>query len=316
MNRADIELRSAEWKALQTECEEADSTNANHAVVEEKKMYMPDPETTEPTNTKTRVVVLGNGYVGSRIKSFFKDQPNIDVKVYDTNMSCTNFTSIKDLNAWEADYAFIAVPTPMSEDGSCDTSIVEDMIHRVDAGVYIIRSTVSPGTTDRLARAYTAKNIVFSPEYFGETANHPLNDMSERAFHILGGSSDATALVCELYKEVYQDCIFYCVDATTAEVIKYAENAYLGTKVVFVEELKCICDAIGVDFWKVREGWLLDPRINRSHTLPGKEGFAGFGGKCLPKDINAIAVASKRAGYYPHFIQAVLDNNDRLQRGD
>ena len=92
------------------------------------------------------------------------------------------------------------------------------------------------------------------------------------------------------------------------------ENSYLATKVVFCEEFFRICEAFGVDYNQVREGWLLDPRTEPSHTFVRKDGNPGFGGKCLPKDISAIISSSEKAGYSPDLLKAVQEYNKKIRK--
>lgn len=101
---------------------------------------------------------------------------------------------------------------------------------------------------------------------------------------------------------------FYQVDAKTAEVIKYWKNTWGALKVTFVNEMFDVCKALGVDYYKAREGWLLDSRIEKAHTAVFVD-ERGFSGKCYPKDVNALARASEDAGYTPKLIRQVLANN-------
>ena len=91
------------------------------------------------------------------------------------------------------------------------------------------------------------------------------------------------------------------------------ENSYLATKVTFVNEMYEICQKLGANWIKVREGWALDPRVERSHTAVFKNN-RGFGGKCLPKDISALIAISKRNNYQPKFLQEVVKSNARFRR--
>ncbi len=104
---------------------------------------------------------------------------------------------------------------------------------------------------------------------------------------------------------------FQC-SAREAEIIKYMENAHLAAKVSFVNEFRRICEAFGADWHTVREGWLLDPRVEPAHTAA----FAsapGFGRKCLPKDLNAIIRAASDAGYSPLLLREILSSNARFR---
>jgi len=208
------------------------------------------------------------------------------------------------------DVVFVCVPTPMRSDGVCDASIVEETVAWVKAPLMILRSTVSPGTTDRLRKEY-GKHIVFQPEYLGETPAHVFGNMAERAFVVLGGQVEDTSRAADLYKHYYNSMVnFYFCDAVTAEVAKYMENSFYAVKVTFVNEFYDIAKACGVDYNVLREIWLADPRISRDHTFVFPDA-RGFSGKCLPKDVNAIVAHCRSHGYEPRLMAATLAINDQ-----
>jgi len=211
------------------------------------------------------------------------------------------------------DVVFICVPTPMRDDGSCNTSIVEETVAWVQAPLIIIRSTVAPGTTDRLREKYH-KRLVFQPEYLGETPAHPFGNMAEREFVVLGGEPADVSAAADFYKHYYNSMVrFYFCDALTAELCKYMENAFYAVKVTFVNEFYEIAKAHGVDFNVLREAWLADTRISRDHTFVYPDN-RGFSGKCLPKDCNAILYSSRQHGYQPKFLEACLAINEEFRR--
>ncbi len=210
------------------------------------------------------------------------------------------------------DVVFICVPTQMRKDGTCDTSIVEEAVGWVQAPLQIIRSTVTPGTTDKLRQKY-GKRVVFQPEYLGETTAHVFGTMAEREFVVLGGTTEDTSMAADFYKHYYNAYLHcYFCDAMTAEVAKYMENAFYAVKVTFVNEFYDIAKAHGVDFNRLREIWLADTRISRDHTFVYPHA-RGFSGKCLPKDCNAIVQSSLAKGYVPKFMQATLAINEHFQ---
>ena len=214
------------------------------------------------------------------------------------------------VNACEV--AFVSVPTPMAADRTCDTSIVEEVVSWIECPLIFIRSTVAPGTTDRLSAEYK-RNIVFQPEYLGETPAHLFGNMAEREFVVLGGTPENRSKAADFYKNYYNSMVrFYFCDAITAEVCKYMENAFYAMKVTFVNEFYDIANAHGVDFNVLREMWLADTRISRDHSFVLPEA-RGFSGKCLPKDCNAIVQSSIHRGYTPKFMQACLRINDEFQ---
>jgi UDPglucose 6-dehydrogenase len=210
------------------------------------------------------------------------------------------------------DVVFICVPTPAADDGGCDTSIVEQAVAWVQAPLLIIRSTVAPGTTDRLREKY-GKHLVFQPEYLGETPAHVFSNMAEREFIVLGGTPEDVSKAADFYKHYYNSMVrMYFGDAITAELCKYMENAFYAMKVTFVNEFYDIARVHGVDFNLLRELWLADTRISRDHTFvyPRDRGFAG---KCLPKDCNAIVHSCRQRDYEPKLMVACLKINEQFR---
>ena len=232
-----------------------------------------------------------------------------DTVIYDPYVK--EYANNKDLIN-KCDAVFIGVPTPMADDRTCNTSIVEEVVSWIEAPLIIIRSTVAPGTTDRLREKYK-KAIVFQPEYLGETVAHIFGNMAEREFAVLGGTPEERGLAAELYLNYYNSYVkFYFCDAMTAEVCKYMENAFYAVKVTFCNEFYDIAKAHGVDYNVLREMWLADTRISRDHTFVYADN-RGFSGKCLPKDCNAIVKSSEARGYDPKFMKACLERNDEFQ---
>jgi UDPglucose 6-dehydrogenase len=171
--------------------------------------------------------------------------------------------------------------------------------------VFCIKSTIPPGTTDALAVS-TGAALVFSPEFFGSTQHANGVDYD---FVILGGTRLPTAVVAEAYKEV-KPATFRIVktDAVTAELVKYAENSFLATKVTFFNEFYRLAVSLGVDCDEFREVLLNDPRIGRSHTFTYRA-HPWWDSHCLRKDVPAIVKEAERRGVQMPLLQAVLDVN-------
>jgi len=207
------------------------------------------------------------------------------------------------------DLVFVCVPTPIGKDTvSCDVSIVEECVAWI-TGPICVRSTIPPGTVDRLAAA-TGKSITFSPEYLGEQPGHPWRNEGDCGFLIVGGPSAACEFVVSTYASVTGLKLkSYCTTARTAELCKYMENCFLATKVAFVNQFFDIAAALNVDFSELRELWLADPRVGSSHSSVTAE--RGFRGRCLPKDISALVAAMKPYGEAP-LVEAVMQYNTRL----
>jgi UDPglucose 6-dehydrogenase len=247
--------------------------------------------------------IVGYGAVGRGIHQLFPHAVSYDPPL--------GLGSRDEVN--RARFAFVCVPTPMAPDGTADTSIVEDSIAWIQAEHIVLRSTVPVGTTDRLRHRY-AKKLVFQPEYGpAETPDHPFNDLRNVRWVILGGERADTNAIADLYKTTFNaEIVIQQTDAKTAELTKYMENSYLALKVAFCNEFFDIAEAYGIDYNELRELWLLDPRIGRSHTfvLPHAR---GFGGRCLPKDLSAMIESARVSGVTPTLLEAARDANERVR---
>ena len=260
-----------------------------------------------------RIAIIGSsGVVGTGMVIFFKD--HYQVIKYDISLGGDN-TTREQVN--ECDLAVITVPTPMEADGSCGTYIVEEVVGWLKTPVIWIRSTIAPGTTDILKLKYK-KRIVFSPEYMGEskywTGWKFHTDEKECPWFILGGDRKDTQYILDLIVPIVGPTKMYRqMDAIDAEVAKYMENIYFAMKVTFANEMRNACDALGANYWEVRDGWGLDPRVDKWHTavFPNNP---GFGGKCLPKDLNGFIRACEKVGYEPKFLKEIWNSNKRFRK--
>tara|TARA_B100000214_G_C23942242_1_gene616268 strand:- start:565 stop:1377 length:813 start_codon:yes stop_codon:yes gene_type:complete len=259
-----------------------------------------------------KIGIIGFGYVGKAMYNFFLDK--YDVIYYDNNPVISGSTK-KEIN--NCDLGIICVPTPSTENGKCDTSIVEEVIDWLNTPLILIKSTIEIGTTQRLIEK-TKKNIVFSPEYIGEsdydTGIYNFNkDMNKIGFFTFGGEKTITNKIVNIFQKIAGPNKKYIqTDSTTAEVAKYMENAYLSSKVTFCYEMAEICKNVGCNYNEVRELWLQDPRIGTSHTSVFFDSILPFSGKCLPKDLKALIYISEQNGYCPKYLKEILESNSRI----
>lgn len=257
-----------------------------------------------------KIGIVGYGVVGKALGTLFgAEAGNPDLRIYDKGLTGMNDPQSK-AAIQACDLVFVSVPTPEGTDGKCDVSSVEEVVSWVMAPV-CIKSTVPPGTVDRLIAA-SGKRICFSPEYVGETRWHPWKGIESHGFIIVGGER----ALCDSVVGVYQHYLgplvrYFITDAKTAELCKYMENAFLATKVAFVNQFFDLAQAYGVDFNVLRELWLADERIGRSHTLVTEE--RGYRGRCLPKDMAAVIQEARRFGGAP-LLEAVDRYNDEVCR--
>jgi len=252
-----------------------------------------------------KIGIIGMGHVGQTMAEVFG--PFADLVTYDiASKEKYPYSELSDCS-----FAIVCVGTPMNEDGSCRTDNVIDAVSALPTDRILLRSTVPPGTTDRLI-LLTGKRVCFSPEYFGESSylsNFHAAGPSQIPFMIVGGSeADRRQMITDICAILGPDKIYFQCTAREAEIVKYMENAYLATKVGFVNEFFEICKVFGADWHTVREAWLLDPRVDRSHTAVF-ESSRGFGGRCLPKDLRAIVEAASEAGYHPALLAQLLKSN-------
>lgn len=252
-----------------------------------------------------KIGIVGYGHVGKAMAELFKD-----VAIYDEPL---NIGTKDEIN--QCDIAFICVPTPSNKDGSCDTSIVEEVISWLDVETIVIRSTVYVGFTRIMSEKYN-KSIVFQPEYYGETVAHPFSDLSNRQWLSFGGTSSAVNRAISAYKQVYTSNVeIYITDSDSAEFAKYMENAFLATKVIFCNEMYDLSRKLNVDYNKAREVWLADPRIGRSHTFVYEDN-RGYGGSCLPKDVLSIIDQAHKSGSDCTLMEAVDEKNRLLKNNN
>lgn len=257
-----------------------------------------------------RIGLVGYGVVGKALaKLFGYETGNGDVRVYDKAIpGRSDAQSRQEIQT--CSIVFVAVPTPESADGSCDLSAVEEVVSWVTPPM-CLKSTVPPGTVDRLIAA-TGKKICFSPEYVGETEWHPWKAIGAHGFVIVGGEQSLCDLVIRAYQQYLGPLVrYYRTDAKTAELCKYMENAFLATKVSFVNQFYDLALAYGVNFNELRELWLADERIGRSHTMVTEE--RGYRGRCLPKDMAAIIHAARQVGG-ARLLEAIDRYNDDVCR--
>ena len=252
-----------------------------------------------------KIGVVGcKGFVGEAVCELFKTSDEVELVEYDNGKKYgTPIGTREAIN--DCDIVFVCVPSPMKEDGSCDTSIVDEVVRWINGPIIVIKSTVPPGTTDWLRVKY-GKNIVHNPEFLTE-ANY-IDDIKNANRTVLGGEEYICDMVVVAYQKVYSDEMIYVItDSSTSELSKYALNTFLATKVAYFNELKNIADVFSVNFDELREIVLLDKRIGDSHTEVTKE--RGFGGHCFPKDLNGLINACFDVEYSPNLLMEVWESN-------
>ncbi|WP_214799308.1 UDP-glucose/GDP-mannose dehydrogenase family protein [Exiguobacterium sp. s50] len=272
--------------------------------------------------------IIGLGYVGlatlcglakagHEVIGVEKDQPRLlrlmngDVPFHEPGMadvlrdhhgSITFTDSMADTET--VDYLVLAVGTPSKQDGSCDLTFVDAALSEVESKhKIIIRSTVPPGTTDMLSVMYPAHKFAVVPEFLQE--GRALADVLKPHRVVIGSDN---LEMCEELAGIYGrlGVPIVCTSPIDAEFIKYASNAFLATKISFINDLARLADKAGADITTIADGMGLDPRIGRSFLNAG----LGYGGSCFPKDMHALLnVANENEVDLP-VIRAAMHAND------
>lgn len=266
-----------------------------------------------------KIGIVGNGYVGGAT-ALLKSK-DLEVLIFDKNpLKCSPLgTLFKDLVF--CDFVFVCVPTPMKEDGSCETKIVEDCVNHLinlglDKGRIIIKSTVPVGTSKRLG-------VCFIPEFLTEK-NWERDFLSQKRW-IYGCDVQNDRIRDELYslfKQAYKNKILLndpeikYSSTEEAELCKYARNCFLAVKVSFFNEINEFCQGKNINFNKVRELTCLDDRIGDSHSkVPGPDGKNGYGGTCFPKDIKSLFYQIQNdTSMESYIIESAVHRNENIDR--
>lgn len=262
-----------------------------------------------------KIGIIGVGVVGGAIKFGFEKIGHC-VKYHDIKFKNTK---VSDLVGCEI--IFVCTPTPEAEDGSCDTTIVESVVFEVDAAlkedvsfapnnypIIAIKSTVQPGTTQKLIAKYPHLKFCFVPEFLRERC--AVTDFTENHDLCVVGTEDHK--VFEIVKRAHGNLPDKVIQlgTTEAELVKYFNNAYNATLITFANSFYEVCVELGVNYTEVKNAV-----VNRKHIahnyLECNDNFRGFGGPCLPKDLRALSKIAKRAGV--DFFKNILDENDKYK---
>ncbi|MDE0536647.1 UDP-glucose dehydrogenase family protein [Tenacibaculum sp. L6] len=296
-----------------------------------------------------KLTVIGTGYVGlvsgtcfsemgNKVTCVDIDQEKINklhqgiIPIYEPGLEKMVLKNVEKQNLFfttkleeaieETEIVFIAVGTPMGEDGSADLQYVlavakeigQKMNHRL---IVVDKSTVPVGTADKVKATIQAEldkrnvkiefDVVSNPEFLKE--GDAINDFMKPDRVVIGAESD---YAFEKMRQLYTPFTmsherFIAMDVRSAEMTKYAANAMLATKISFMNEMANICERVGADVNNVRAGIGSDSRIGYSFIYPG----AGYGGSCFPKDVKALKKIAEENGYEAQLIRSVEEVNNR-----
>jgi len=258
--------------------------------------------------------IIGQGFVGNAIYQKFKDY--FVVSTFDLDPQKRNTDSLEKV-VEKSDFIFVCLPTPMKlSDGSCDVSIVEKVlsdINRIGKKIIVvIKSTITPGTTENFNNSFENIDIVFNPEFLTEA--NAVQDFNDQKRIVLGGPRPSTTKLRRIYTKVFPKAHIIKTDSTHAEMVKYLTNSFLATKVSFANEIYQICNELDLDYDKVVEYSTLDERLGKSHwSVPGPDGDFGYGGHCFPKDVKALIHLSEKIGLDPSMLRSTDEKNNQVR---
>lgn len=299
-----------------------------------------------------RISVIGTGYVGLVTGTCFAEMGNhvwcVDVDeekinqlkqvilpIYEPGLETMvknnsdighlHFTTDINEALQETDICFIAVGTPMGEDGSADLQYVIAAATNIGKGMvrhmYVVDKSTVPVGTAAIVRKTIQKeldkrkskltfDVISNPEFLKEGS--AVGDCIKPDRVVIGADNEnATELMRELYGSYVRNTDnFILMDIASAEMTKYAANAMLATKISFMNEISNICERVGADVNKVRLGIGSDSRIGYSFIYPG----CGYGGSCFPKDVKALIRTSSQYGYESEILEAVETVNNRQKK--
>ena len=290
----------------------------------------------------TNIAVVGTGYVGLVTGTCFAEtgnnvicididankvakmqngeipiyEPELDV-LFERNIKAGRLTFTTNLSEGikDAEIIFLALPTPPGEDGSADLSYIlgvakELGVIMTDYKVLVDKSTVPVGTAEKVTNAIKEHAkvefaVVSNPEFLRE--GFAVSDFMKPDRVVIGTSDERARKIMEsLYKPfVRQGNPIYFMDEKSAELTKYAANAFLATKITFMNEIANFCELVGADVDKVRIGIGSDNRIGKRFLFPG----IGYGGSCFPKDVQALAKSGIENNYDFKILNAVMEVN-------
>lgn len=268
-----------------------------------------------------KIGIIGVGVVGGATAKVLERAH--EIYLYDRYKEPHNSEKNLEELAMNSESVFVCVPTPMKPSGEIDYSSIHNSVHQLleateinkrnpEDLLVIIKSTAVSGTTDELAEKYTFK-FAFNPEFLRE--KHALEDMESTDRVVIGANDEESAKkMLDIYRPLFPNVNYVITNRKTAEMIKYAANVMLAGQIAMANEIYQVCKSVGVDYNVVKEAMLLDNRIGRNIDVPGPDGDFGFGGKCFPKDLNALIYLARSVMYRPYLLEEVWRLNEKVRK--
>ena len=251
--------------------------------------------------------IIGNGFVGNAVYQNFRDKVICKVYDVDKNRSLNTLTDVI-----SQDFIFVCLPTPMKENGSCDTKILDKFFEDLPdflTGTFVVKSTVPIGTTKKYTERH---NVIHNPEFL--TARNAVDDFANNERNIVGGDKDLCNDFVNMFEKYFPHIPSIITTSDESETIKYFSNTFLAYKVAYFNKIYDLCQVTNINYDVVREGVIADSRIGKSHTkVPGIDNDRGFGGTCFPKDLNSLIVQMESHNLNADMFREVWKYNEQIR---
>jgi UDPglucose 6-dehydrogenase len=255
----------------------------------------------------SRVAIIGNGIVGGALDRYFK-RKLIEAGLFDPPKGLKDASVLRD-----ADVIFVAVPTPFLLDGlGFDDSYIRDAFDTIPgaAKTVVLKSTITPGTTDRLQKDYPKFRVLVNPEFLTEiTADQDMQHPSRQIIGYTDESRRDAELVMGLLPRAPFEKI---VPASVAEMVKYVGNAFYALKVAYANQMYDLCQRMGIDYESIKDCAKADPMVGSYHLEIHHKGYRGYGGKCLPKETRSIIQLAGLHGVDLSLLEVAEEYNNNL----
>jgi UDPglucose 6-dehydrogenase len=249
---------------------------------------------------KINVGIIGCGFVGGALKRWLEEHNSDNVKLFISDPP-KGF----DDNMENADIIFISIHLPTENDGYQDLTLLKQIINKLPDKPIFIRTTILPGTADKLSNEFK-KQIYFMPEFLTERTAY--QDFCSQIM-IFTGEINLLKIIFPIKKYIEMTSL-------EAEIAKYAHNVFGAVKVTYFNGIFDICEKLNINYQKVLEGVLASEYINSTHTqVPGPDGKFGYGGKCFPKDVNAFVKQFKDYPIYD-LLKELNPLNNKFRKDD
>lgn len=262
--------------------------------------------------------IIGNGFVGQATQILKCKKNHLFIYDIDPAKCSPSGTTLETLSCCQI--IFISVPTPMDSTGRNHLGIVESVVNQLKSIInpkktqIVIRSTVLPGTSDKLG-------CYFMPEFL--TEKNWANDFKKCKnwiFGLLNDNKQFKENITTIFRNAYEEGkidsdSLHFVENSEAEMIKYFRNCYLALKVSFCNEVASLCEKKGINYENVRRLAVLDDRIGGSHSaVPGHDGRRGYGGTCFPKDTLALLREFEDSEVDSYVLRGAIERNTKVDR--